>query len=79
VENIKFLLPVDKGTIVEITGKVTEMGSVKLKVEVLVLVEDKDSDTQKKAIEATFWFAAIDEYRNPVRIRLEEKQDIEQN
>jgi len=79
VESIKFLLPVNKGSIIEITGKVTEMGSVKIKVQVLVMVEDKNSDKQEKAIEANFWFAAIDENQNPVRITLAERQDIEKN
>jgi len=79
VENIKFLLPVNKGSIIEITGTVTEMGSVKLKVQVVVMVEDKNSGKQEKAIEASFWFAAIDENQNPVRITLAEKQEIEKN
>lgn len=79
VENIKFSKPVKQGDIIEITGKVTEMGSVKLKVQVLVLVEDKNSDRQEKAIEASFWFAAIDENQNPVRITLAEKQEIVKN
>lgn len=79
VENIKFLLPVNKGSIVEIIGKVTEMGCVKIKVQVVVLVEDKNSDKQEKAIEASFWFAAIDENQNPIRITLAEKQEIVKN
>jgi acyl-CoA hydrolase len=79
VENIKFLLPVNKGSIVEITGKVTEMGSVKIKVQVVVMVEDKNSDKQEKAIEADFWFAAIDENQNPIRITLVKNQEIVKN
>jgi len=79
VESIKFLLPVNKGSIIEITGKVTEMGSVKIKVQVLGMVEDKNSDKQEKAIEANFWFAAIDENQNPIRITLSENQNIEKN
>lgn len=79
VENIKFLLPANKGSIVEITGKVTEMGSVKIKVQVVVLVEDKNSDKQEKAIEADFWFAAIDENQNPIKITLVKNQEIVKN
>jgi acyl-CoA hydrolase len=79
VENIKFSKPVKQGDIIEITGKVTEMGSVKLKVQVLVLVEDKNSDRQEKAIEANFWFAAIDENQNPIRITLVKNQEIVKN
>jgi len=79
VENIKFLLPVNKGSIVDIIGKVTEMGSVKIKVQVVVMVEDKNSDKQERAIEANFWFAAIDENQNPVRITLTENQEIVKN
>lgn len=79
VENIKFLLPVNKGSIVEITGKVTEMGSVKIKIQVVVMVEDKNSDKQEKAIEADFWFAAIDENQNPIRITLVKNQEIVKN
>jgi acyl-CoA hydrolase len=79
VENIKFLLPVHKGSIVEITGNVTEMGRVKIKVQVVVMIEDKNSDKQEKAIEANFWFAAIDENQNPIRITLVKNQEIVKN
>lgn len=79
VENIRFHLPVSKGSIVEITGLVTEIGSVKIKVQVVLMVENKKSGKQDKALEADFWFAAIDEYQNPIRIVLSEKQEIAEN
>ncbi len=79
VENINFLLPVNQGSIIEIKGKVTEIGFVKIKVDVHILIEDKYSDRQEKAIEASFWFAAIDENQNPIRIKFEEKQNIQKS
>ncbi len=73
VENIKFLLPVTQGSIVEIVGKATEIGRVKLKVHVYILVEDKFSDIQQKAVEADFLFAVVDENQNPVRLEFAEE------
>ena len=73
VENIKFLLPVTQGSIVEIVGKVTEIGRVKLNVHVHILVEDKFLDIQQKAVEADFLFAAVDENHNPVRLEFVEE------
>ncbi len=74
VENIKFVLPVLKGSIIEIIGKVTDIGNVKIKVQVQMLVEEKYSRKQEKAVEACFWFAAVDENRNPVRLVFAEEQ-----
>ncbi len=73
VENIKFLLPVIQGSIITITGKVIETGNVKIKVQVHIFVEDKYSDKKEKAAEASFWFAAVDENQNPVRLEFAEE------
>jgi hypothetical protein len=46
------------------------MCSLKIKVQVMVMVVAKNSGKQEKAIEASSCFAAIDENQNPVRITL---------
>jgi len=74
IENVRFLLPILKGSIIEIIGKVTEIGNVKIKVQVQMLVDEKYSNKKEKAAEAIFWFAAVDENQNPVRLEFEEEQ-----
>lgn len=73
VENIRFLLSVIQGSIITISGKVIETGNVKIKVQVQILVEDKYSYKKAKAAEASFWFAAVDENQNPVRLVFAER------
>jgi acyl-CoA hydrolase len=75
VENIRFLFPVTQGSIIDVVGKIAELGRVKVKVQVEMLVADKFTDQKQKAVEATFWFAAVDENQNPVRIEFSEKQE----
>lgn len=74
VENIRFLLPILEGSIIEIIGKVTEMGNVKIKVQVQILAEERFSNKKERAAEAFFWFAAVDENHNPIRLEIMEKQ-----
>lgn len=73
VENIKFLLPINQGSIITITGKVTETSNVKIKVQVQIFRDEKYSGKKYKATVAIFWFAAVDENHNPVRLEFVEE------
>jgi acyl-CoA hydrolase len=67
-EKVQFILPVRSGTIAEITGNVIRVGTVKIDVQVEIYIEEMYTDKRKKAVQALFTFAAIDEDFNPVII-----------
>ncbi len=70
--NISFNLPIPAGSILEIIARVTEVGTVKLKVSVSVSVEQSHSDEKKKAIEGSFSFVAIDKDHKLLRLVIPE-------
>ncbi len=71
-DNIQFIIPIKAGTIVEIIGRVHKVKNVKIEILVEIYVEDMYSDVRQKAVEASFTFAAINEFNNPTRINVEE-------
>ncbi len=67
-DKIDFKKPIPAGTIVELIGKVTYLGSTSLKIRVDIFVEQMYSDVREKAVTGDFTFVAIDENKQPVRI-----------
>ena len=67
-DKIDFKKPIPAGTIIELTGKVTYLGSTSLKVRVDIFVEEMYSESREKAVFGEFTFVAIDEDKNPVKI-----------
>lgn len=67
-DKIDFTMPIPGGTIIELIGKVTYIGSTSLKVKVEIFIEEMYSEVRAKAITGTFTFVAIDENKKPVRI-----------
>ena len=67
-DKIDFKKPIPAGTIIELTGKVTYLGSTSLKVRVDIFVEEMYSESREKAVSGEFTFVAIDENKNPVKI-----------
>ncbi|MBS0031575.1 acyl-CoA thioesterase [Chitinophaga sp. 22321] len=65
---IDFTRPIPAGTIVELIGKVTEVGNTSLKVLVELYIEEMYSDSREKAISGTFSLVAIGDDKQPVRI-----------
>lgn len=65
---IDFTCPIPAGTIVELIGKVTEVGNTSLKVLVELYIEEMYSDSREKAISGTFSLVAIGDDKQPVRI-----------
>ncbi len=75
VDKLKFKKAVKPGEMVEIIGKVSKAGRVKLDIQVDVFVENAYSDVREKAIEASFTFAAISCRNKPVIIDWEKDRN----
>lgn len=69
-DKIDFKKPIPHGTIVELIGRISEVGRSSLKVLVEVYVEQMYLNHREKAISGTFTFVAIDEEKKPVRISI---------
>ena len=67
-DKIDFKKPIPAGTIVELIGKVTYLGSTSLKIRVEIFIEQMYSDEREKAVTGEFTFVAIDEDKVPVKI-----------
>lgn len=58
-DKIDFTRPIAAGTIVELIGKIVQIGRTSLKVQVDIWVEEMYEDKVEKAISGTFTFVAI--------------------
>lgn len=67
-DKIDFKKPIPAGTIVELIGKVTNLGTKSLKVSVEIFTEQMYSDHREKAVQGEFTFVAIDDKKNPIAI-----------
>lgn len=67
-DKIDFKKPIPAGTIVELIGKVTYIGTTSLKVRVDIFVEEMYSLSREKAVSGEFTFVAIDEDKKPMPI-----------
>lgn len=67
-DRIDFKMPIPGGTIIELIGKVTHIGTTSLKVKVDIFIEEMYSEVRERAITGTFTFVAIDEQKRPVKI-----------
>ncbi len=67
-DKINFKHAVPYGSIVEIVGKVIEIGLVKIEVKVEIYLENMFAEGREKVIEGKFTFAAIDDNNKPVKI-----------
>lgn len=67
-DRIDFKKPIPAGTIVELIGKVSYLGSSSLKVHVDIFIEQMYAEGREKAVSGDFTFVAIDENKTPVKI-----------
>ena len=65
---INFKKPIPYGTIAELIGTVSNVGSVKLEINVQIFIEQKYTDSREKAVEGNFYFAAVDDNNQPVKL-----------
>jgi acyl-CoA hydrolase len=68
-DRIDFKKPIPAGTIVELVGKVSYLGNTSLKIRVDIFVEEMYTDSREKAVSGEFTFVAIDDQKNPVKIK----------
>ncbi len=67
-DRIDFKKPIPHGTIIELVGKVTYLGTTSLKVRVDIFVEEMYSSQKDKAVTGEFTFVAIDENKKAMNI-----------
>lgn len=67
-DRIDFTKPIPAGTIVELVGKVSYLGTTSLKVKVDIFIEEMYTYSREKAVSGVFTFVAIDENKNPVKV-----------
>lgn len=67
-DRIDFKKSIPHGTIIELVGKVTYLGTTSLKVRVDIFVEEMYSTQKDKAVTGEFTFVAIDENKKAVNI-----------
>jgi acyl-CoA hydrolase len=67
-DRIDFKRPIPSGTIVELHGRVTYIGTTSLKVRVDIHVEQMYAEHREKAVSGEFTFEAVDEHKRPLRI-----------
>ncbi|MDX5585096.1 MAG: hotdog domain-containing protein [Aureibaculum sp.] len=67
-EKVQFLLPIKSGTIAEIVGKVSKVKNVTIEIHVEIYLEEMYSDLKQKVVEASFTFAATNNFNKPIPI-----------
>ncbi len=68
VDSVRFLKPIQPGMIVELIGRVSYAGKVKLEVQVEIFSEEIFSEHREKSGEAKLIFAATNAQNRPQRI-----------
>jgi acyl-CoA hydrolase len=68
-DKINFKKSIPYGSIVEIIGRVVDVGNVRLKINVQIFVEEKYLDNSIEAINGDFYFAAVDENGKAIRLK----------
>lgn len=67
-ERVNYNNPLPAGTIIEVIGRVAEVGNTSMKVSVKIYIEELYSDSRIEAVDATFTLVAIDENKRPIKI-----------
>lgn len=67
-DRIDFKRPIPAGTIVELIGRVSQVGNTSLRVTVEIFIEQMYFDQKEKAITGEFTFVAVDENKQPTPV-----------
>ncbi|MBI9052656.1 MAG: hypothetical protein JEY96_02495 [Bacteroidales bacterium] len=65
---IDFKKPIPYGTIAELVGTVKNIGSVKLEIKVQIYIEQKYTENRELAVSGSFFFAAVDDNNQPIKL-----------
>lgn len=65
---IDFKKPIPYGTIAELVGTVKNVGTVKLEIKIQIYIEQKYTENRELAVEGSFFFAAVDDNNQPVKL-----------
>ncbi len=68
-DRIDFKKAIPAGSLAELVARVIHVGNTSLKVEVNIYVEDMYTDHREHAIRGVFTFVAVDENRQPTKVR----------
>jgi len=69
INEVHFISPIKSGSIVQINGRIVEVGNVKVLIGVDMYCEEMITGKREKAINAMFTFAAVNHENKPVRIK----------
>ncbi|MDQ6479759.1 acyl-CoA thioesterase [Dyadobacter sp. LHD-138] len=72
-DRIDFTHPIPAGTIIELVGKVVEVGNTSMKVQVEIFVEQMYEQGREKAVSGRFTFVALDEQNKPTKVLSKEQ------
>lgn len=67
-DRINFKVPIPAGTIIELVGQVTKVGTTSMDVRVDIFLEEMYNTSRTKAITGTFTFVAVGDDKKPVSI-----------
>ena len=67
-DSINFTMPIPAGTLVELIGRVEQIGRTSLKIAVDIFVEDMYQASRKRAIHGSFTFVAVNDSRRPTPV-----------
>lgn len=69
-DQVSFKKPIPSGTIIELVGKVTHVGTSSLKVSVEMHMENMYDTDRTLAVKGAFSFVAIDENKKPEKLKI---------
>ncbi|AGC75312.1 acyl-CoA hydrolase [Nonlabens dokdonensis] len=67
-DQIDFKKPIPQGSIIELVGKIVNVGNTSCVVGISIYMEDMYSYTREKVVEGTFTFVAVDDNKKPTPI-----------
>jgi acyl-CoA hydrolase len=75
VGSVNFKKAICQGAMVEMVGKVVNVGSVKLTISVEVFTENLEDGKRELALDSVFTFAAVNKDNKPVSLNLKGKSE----
>lgn len=67
-DKVDFTTPIPSGSIIELVGRVNEIGNTSLKVEVVIYIEQMYSEGRQEAVRGKFTFVALDANNIPCAV-----------